>query len=119
MKKTLVFGASLKPNRYSNLVVAKLQDYGMDTMAFGPVSGDIHGIPVTTQTTHIHDIDTITLYMNPQRQKDYYTTIISLKPLRVIFNPGTENPEFYLLLKKDNIEVEEACTLTLLATGQF
>ena len=119
MKKTLVFGASLKTNRYSNLVVARLRDYGINTVAFGPVSGQIHGIPVTTHTTNIADIDTITLYMNPQRQKDYYSIIIDLKPQRVIFNPGTENPEFYQLLKKDNIEVEEACTLTLLATGQF
>ena len=65
------------------------------------------------------DVDTVTLYLNPKRQKGYYDYIISLKPSRVIFNPGTENPEFYLLLKKHNIAFEQACTLVLLSTNQY
>ncbi len=119
MKRTLVFGASLKPDRYSNLAVSRLKAYGIETLAFGLVAGEIDGIPVVDQTHHLTNIDTITLYMNPHRQKDYYQTIIDLEPNRVIFNPGTENPEFYLLLKRAMIEFEVACTLTLLAIGQY
>ncbi len=119
MKKTLVFGASLKAHRASNMAVNNLINHGEDTVAFGPKPGEIAGIPVLTEIEGVGEIDTITLYMNPLRQREYYNTIIGLNPRRVIFNPGTENPEFYNLLVKDRITFEEACTLTLLATGQY
>ena len=119
MKKTLVFGASLKTERHSNLVVARLRASGIETVAFGPVAGEIYGVPIMTNPDQFDKIDTISLYMNPKRQMEFYDTIINLKPSRVIFNPGTENPEFYRLLANDRIAVEEACTLTLLATGQY
>jgi hypothetical protein len=67
----------------------------------------------------MRDIHTLTLYIGPQRQGPYYDTILGLSPKRVIFNPGTENPELYDLLKKEGIEVEVACTLVLLGTGQY
>ena len=119
MKRTLVFGASLKPHRHSNLVVSRLQEHGVETIAFGPVPGEIDGVKVYTATDDLPQIDTISLYMNPLRQREFYQSIIDLSPKRVIFNPGTENPEFYNLLVKDKIAFEEACTLTLLATGQY
>ncbi len=119
MKKTLVFGASLKAHRPSNIAVSNLTSHGEDTVAFGPRSGEIGDIPVITELDGIGEVDTVSLYMNPVRQREYYTAILNLKPRRVIFNPGTENPEFYNLLVKDKIEFEEACTLTLLATGQY
>jgi len=119
MKKTLVFGASLKPNRYSNLAIHRLVDYGVETLAFGLGEGEVSGVKLSNSLGKISDIHTITLYINPKRQEEYYETIISLAPKRVIFNPGTENPKFYNLLEKNGIEVDVACTLVLLSMGQY
>jgi len=119
MKSTLVFGASLKPHRYSNLVVHKLVENDIVTQAFGRESGKISGIQVKTNLADFQNIHTITLYMGVHRQPEYYGEILKLAPKRVIFNPGTENPEFYKLLKDNGIEVEVACTLVLLSTGQY
>lgn len=119
MKKTLVFGASLKPNRYSNLAVKRLRDNGITTEAFGLKPGEISDIEVRTNLDQFQDIHTITLYLNPKRQEQYYTAIIDLNPKRVIFNPGTENPKFYKHLKENGIAVEVSCTLVLLSTGQY
>jgi predicted CoA-binding protein len=119
MKNTLVFGASLKPNRYSNIVIHRLVDKGIPTQAFGLRNGTVSGVEIKTSLDSFRDIHTLTLYLNPSRQVDYYDDIIMLKPVRVLFNPGTENPEFYKLLNKNGIAVEVACTLVLLGTGQF
>ncbi|NNJ88873.1 MAG: CoA-binding protein [Eudoraea sp.] len=119
MKKTLVFGASTKPSRYSYIAIKRLVDGAQETLAFGVKEGSVAGVKIMTTCNSFKDIDTITLYIGPARQKEYYDTIIGLSPRRVIFNPGTENPEFYDLLKKEGIEVEVACTLVLLATGQY
>ncbi|MGB2758784.1 CoA-binding protein [Maribacter stanieri] len=119
MKKTLVFGASLKPNRYSNIAIHRLVDSGVETLAFGLKEGTVSGVNITNRLSEISDIHTITLYINPKRQEEYYNSIISLSPKRVIFNPGTENPNFYKLLKNNGIEVEVACTLVLLSTRQY
>ncbi len=119
MSKTLVFGASLKPHRYSSLAIQRLRNNNIETLAFGPRTGEVGGVEVSTNLDDFREIDTITLYLNPRRQKEYYQDILKLKPRRVIFNPGTENPEFYELLKENNIEVEVACTLVLLGTGQY
>jgi len=119
MKKTLVFGASLKPNRYSNLAIHRLVDSGVETLAFGLREGKVSGVNISNKLDKINDIHTITLYINPKRQEEYYNKIVSLAPKRVIFNPGTENPELYNILKNNNIEVEVACTLVLLSTGQY
>ncbi|MBQ0787044.1 MAG: CoA-binding protein [Oceanihabitans sp.] len=118
-KKTLVFGASLKANRYSNMALRKLVNYKQETVAFGMKAGEEAGVVIDTVLKEYEGLDTVTLYLNPTRQKAYYDYIISLKPNRVIFNPGTENPEFYGLLKENNIAFEEACTLVLLSTNQY
>ena len=118
-KKTLVLGASLNPSRYSNLAINRLVSYDQPTVAIGLKKGEIAGVPISTEKENFEDIDTVTLYLNKQRQKEYYEYIVSLKPKRVIFNPGTENPEFYAVLRKNNIEVEVACTLVLLGTNQY
>ncbi|MEZ4811712.1 MAG: CoA-binding protein [Allomuricauda sp.] len=119
MAKTLVFGASLKPYRYSNLAIHRLVDNNFETVAFGPLEGKVSGVDVVDSLDGFEDIDTVTLYLNPKRQKEYYQKILDLKPRRVIFNPGTENPEFYQILKDAGVAVEEACTLVLLTTGQY
>jgi predicted CoA-binding protein len=118
-KKTLVFGASLKPIRYSNMALRKLVNYNHETVAFGMKAGEESGVVIDTVLKQYEGLDTVTLYVNPTRQKAYYDYIISLKPNRVIFNPGTENPEFYAVLKENNIAFEEACTLVLLSTNQY
>ncbi len=118
-KKTLVLGASLKPNRYSNLAILRLTENNIPTVAFGLRSGSVASIPIDTQLRPYPDIHTVTLYLNPNRQKEYYNYILSLQPQRVLFNPGTENPELMELLDEQGISYELACTLTLLATGQY
>ncbi|TWO34426.1 CoA-binding protein [Seonamhaeicola sediminis] len=118
-KKTLVLGASLKANRYSNYAIQRLVANNIDTVAFGLKSGTISGVKVDTELLDYDDIDTVTLYLNPNRQRQYYDYIVSLKPKRVIFNPGTENPELFKILEKNNIYFEEACTLVLLSTNQY
>ncbi|MGC1513951.1 MAG: CoA-binding protein [Maribacter sp.] len=119
MKKTLVFGASLKPSRYSFMAVQRLVASGIETVAFGLRAGEVGGVQIKTSLKHIGEIHTITLYLNPKRQEEYYQAILALAPDRVIFNPGTENPELYDLLKNNGIEVEVACTLVLLGTNQY
>ncbi len=118
-KKTLVLGASLKTNRYSNFVINKLVDHNYEVEAIGLKRGVVAGIAIQTELEKFDNIDTITLYLNPQRQKEYYNYIIGLNPKRVIFNPGTENLEFYEVLKVAKIKVEVACTLVLLSTNQY
>ena len=117
--KTLVFGASLKPNRYSNYAIQRLVDNDHDVVAFGLKGGQVEGVSIDTSLKAYEDIDTVTLYLNAKRQVAYYDYIIGLKPRRVIFNPGTENPEFFKLLKENNIDFEVACTLVLLSTNQY
>ena len=118
-KKTLVLGASLKPNRYSNMAIRKLVNYNYETVAFGLNEGEEAGIFIDTQLKEYQDIHTVTLYLNPKHQKEYYEYVVSLKPKRVIFNPGTENPEFYKILNENDIDYEIACTLVLLSTNQY
>lgn len=118
-KKTLVLGASLKPNRYSNYAIQRLVANNVETVAFGLREGEVSGIDIDVELVDYEDIHTVTLYLNAKRQKEYYDYIISLNPKRVIFNPGTENPEFYSILKENNIAFEAACTLVLLSTNQY
>lgn len=118
-KKTLVLGASPNPSRYSYLAVNKLSRYHHEVVAIGKRKGKAGEIEIDTEQKAIEGLDTITLYLNPQNQKQYYDYIISLKPKRIIFNPGTENPELYKLAGQNNIQVLEACTLVMLSTGQY
>lgn len=117
--KTLVFGASINPQRYSYLAINRLVNKGIETVAFGLRKGEVAGVIIDTELKKYADIDTVTLYMNASRQVEFYDYIVQLKPRRVIFNPGTENPEFFKILKQNNIEVEVACTLVLLSTNQY
>lgn len=119
MKKTLVMGASLNPARISHKAVLRLQGQGIETLAFGLKEGMIGGTAIQKELHPHKNVDTVTLYLGPANQKEYYNYIISLKPRRVIFNPGTENPEFYKMLHSEGISFEVACTLVLLSTGQY
>ncbi len=118
-KKTLVLGASLNPARYSNLAINRLVKHGQPTVAIGLRKGKVNGVEIQTEKLPFEDIDTVTLYMNARRQEEYYDYIISLNPDRVIFNPGTENPELYDLLRQNGIDFENSCTLVMLSSNQY
>ena len=118
-KKTLVIGASTKPDRYSFKAINMLVEKGHSVLAIGQNTGEVAGIKIYTKSIPLSQINTVSLYLNPARQRDYYNYIVEAKPKRVIFNPGTENPEFYQLLQLNNIKVEVACTLVLLTTNQY
>lgn len=118
-KKTLVLGATTKPERYAFKAINMLIQKQHTVLAIGQNSGEVAGVKIHTKAIPVTNIDTVTLYLNPVRQRDYYNYIVEAKPKRVIFNPGTENPELYQLLELNNIKVEVACTLVLLATNQY
>lgn len=118
-KKTLVLGASVKPEKYAFKAITMLVEKGHSVIAIGPNKGEVAGINIRTKNIPLANINTVTLYINAERQREYYNYIIDTKPKRVIFNPGTENPEFYQLLELNKIKVEIACTLVLLATNQY
>lgn len=118
-KKTLVLGASENPTRYSNMAINRLRSHGHEVVALGKKAGKIADVTVSTEKNEQKDIDTVTLYLNPVHQRQYYDYILSLHPKRVIFNPGAENDELYDLVKANGIQPVEACTLVLLSTGQF
>ena len=119
MKKTVVLGATENPSRYSYLAVEKLIRYGHPVIAIGKQAGKVGNTDIITEHPDEKEVDTVTLYINPQLQKQYYDYIISLHPKRLIFNPGTENDELYDLAKANGIVPIEACTLVLLGTGQY
>jgi uncharacterized protein len=116
---TLVLGASENPERYSNIAIKRLSAAGHRILALGNKAGNAHGIAIQTGTPAVDDIDTVTLYLNPERQEAYYNYILSLKPRRIIFNPGTENEELEAKAAAQGIHTLEACTLVLLSTGQY
>jgi len=119
VKKTLVLGASLKTDRYSNFAIHSLTDKKYETVGVGLKEGVIEGVTIFKGKPKLDNIHTITLYLNPKRQEEYYDYIVSLHPKRVIFNPGTKNKELQLLLENNNIDYEDSCTLVLLSTGQY
>lgn len=118
-KKTLVLGASENPGRYSYLAINSLVRRGHPVVAVGQKKGMVAGVDITDAPEAFDDVDTITLYLNPRNQEQYYDYILGLNPERVIFNPGTENPELMRMLRERAIQPEVACTLVMLSTGQY
>lgn len=118
-KLTLVLGASENPARYSNLAIKKLNTHHQPVVAIGKRKGKVGSILIETEKKPWKDIDTITLYLNPFHQKEYYDYIISLYPKRIIFNPGAENDELEELANSNGIKTMQACTLVMLNTGQY
>lgn len=118
-KKTLVLGASSNPSRYSFLAINKLRNEGHDVVAIGKRTGTVKDIEVINQQVQVENLDTVTLYLNANNQKPYYDYILAQKPKRIIFNPGAENDELEKLARKNNIDIQHACTLVLLSTRQY
>ena len=121
MKKTVIIGATENRSRYAYLAAEMLHEYKIDFVPVGVRAGEVLGQPILDlkKMHSISEVDTVTLYINPTNQQSWYDYILSLKPKRVIFNPGTENPEFESKLKENKIEALEACTLVLLRSNQF
>lgn len=118
-KTTLVLGASDNPSRYSHMAVQRLRAHGHPVKAVGRKHSIVMDVPIETENIPFKGIDTVTLYLNPQHQQQYYDYILSLQPKRIIFNPGAENPELEQLATEKGIETLEACTLVMLSTGQY
>ncbi|MCR6719132.1 MAG: CoA-binding protein [Chitinophagaceae bacterium] len=118
-KATLVIGASANPSRYSYLAIERLLAKGHPVVAIGLKAVKVHGILIETEKVPFEGIDTVTMYLGAERQREYYDYILSLHPRRVIFNPGAENSELSDLLDKNGISWMEACTLVMLSTQQY
>ena len=119
MKKTVVIGGNSNPQRYSYLATVKLKNYGHHAIPVGLKEGEIDGIKILTGKPEIKDVDTVTMYVGAANQSVYYDYILGLNPKRIIFNPGTENPEFQKQAEANGIEVVEACTLVMLSVGNY
>jgi predicted CoA-binding protein len=119
--KTIVLGATTNPARYAYVATQRLLDRNIEVIPVGIRKGAAAGIPIRNDLPIIEGVHTITLYLNAVIQKDYYDYILSLKPQRVIFNPGTENTELYGILKRElpETKIEVACTLVLLSIGNY
>lgn len=118
-KKTLVLGASDNPSRYSYLAIQKLRQYGHSVVAVGRKNTKVDDVTIVKEHKDIDHVDTITVYMNPAHQQEYYNYVLSLNPKRIIFNPGAENPELSRMAKEKGIESINACTLVMLSTNQY
>lgn len=119
MKRTVVLGATNNPARYAYLAVQKLRRYGHEVVPIGLKEGEIDGLKILKGHPEVNDVDTITLYVGPRNQIMLYNYIIDLKPKRVIFNPGTENPELEKMVEDKGIEAVHGCTLVMLSTGEY
>ena len=122
--KTLVVGVSLGARRYANLALHQLADAGHEVAGLGLRAGEESGAPVFAapidpDEPFYADIDTITLYVNPQRQESMIDDLLALKPRRIIFNPGTENPAFQQRAEELGVEAVVGCTLVMLSVGTF
>lgn len=119
MRKTVVIGASLKEDRYSNKCVRLLRKHNIETVAVGNKEGKIEDVNVTSGRPFESKVETVAIYLSPKNQEEYYDYIIGLKPERILFPPGTENTAFYRKANARGIETEEACPLVMLNTGVY
>ncbi len=119
MKKTVVLGATDNPSRFAYRAVHKLTQYGHEVVPVGIRKGQVAGLPIDTDRKEVADVDTVTLYVGPQNQPAWYDYILNLKPKRIIFNPGTENPVLERKAAEQNIETLHHCTLIMLSVGEY
>ena len=115
----LVLGAAENPDKFSCKAVKSLYRNGFEVVAVGFKPGFIKETEILTGMPEIEDIDTILLYIGKSKQNEFYDYVAGLNPRRVIFNPGTENPEFQDMLKEKGIEVVKDCALIMINTDSF
>ena len=116
---TLILGASLRPGRASMIAMKKMLGLGIPFLAIGRENIHSGDIRISNEMKHHEKIHTVTLYLRPENQLEYYDYIIQLKPKRLIFNPGAENPELERMARKHGIKAMRACTLVMLSTGSY
>lgn len=121
MKKTVIIGATPNPGRYAFLAAQMLKEYHHEIVPVSIKTGEVLGTEILDlrKKPPIDNVDTVTLYIGPQNQPEWYDYILSLKPKRIIFNPGTENPEFEKMAEAKKIETVEGCTLVMLRSYQY
>ncbi len=117
--KTVVLGASPNPERYSYRAVKMLRKYNHEVVAIGKKKGTIEDVPIINEAITLEGVHTVAMYLSPVNQKEYYNYILTLKPKRIIFNPGTENEELQKLAEENNIEVVEWCVLIMLSSNKY
>ena len=118
-KTTLVLGATDRPWSYAYQAIARLVHNGITVYGIGKKEVELFKIQIVTSKILFPDVHTVTMYLNAINQQEYYDYLLELRPKRVLFNPGSENPELENILKKNAIPYERACTLVLLGTGQY
>jgi predicted CoA-binding protein len=120
-QKTLIVGATTNPTRYAYTAASMFDERGLDFLPIGIKTGEVFGREILDLRAKpaLEGIHTITLYIGPENQSEWIDYLISLKPKRIIFNPGTENPIFSKKAREAGIQTLEACNLVLLSTNQF
>ena len=120
MSNVAVLGASKNPERIAYQAVARLLQKGHTVIPINPKGGEIFGVGVYQSLDAIESpVDTLTMYIAAEHQATEVDAIERLRPRRIIFNPGSENPAIYSRLERAGIAIQEACTLVLLSTNQF
>ncbi|WP_017732226.1 CoA-binding protein [Nafulsella turpanensis] len=120
-KKTVVIGASNNPSRYAYIAANMLTDYGHEIVPLGIKKGEVAGETIQDLRGHpkVEEVDTVTLYLGPQNQPEWYDYILGLNPKRIIFNPGTENTELDKKARSKGIETVYGCTLVMLRSNTY
>lgn len=120
-KKTVIIGATPNTSRYAYMAAERLTGAKEDFVPVGIKKGEVFGKEILPlrERPQINNVHTVTLYVGPRNQKEWYDYILSLKPKRIVFNPGTENEELEKLAKNQGIEVVEGCTLVMLGVGTY
>jgi predicted CoA-binding protein len=121
VKKTVIIGATTDRSRYAYLAASMLTNYKHKIVPIGIKKGEVFGEEILDirEKPKVSDVDTVTMYIGPQRQPEWYNFILGLNPKRIIFNPGTENETLESLAEERGIEVVEGCTLVMLRTNQY
>ncbi len=118
-KKTLILGASFNPERFSYQAAQMLSEQNIPAAGIGKREGELFGIPVKTTLDVYVDIHTVSVYLSPLNQQPYYDYVLNLKPIRIVFNPGTENQVFENMAREAGIEVLHHCTLVMLMNREY
>lgn len=121
MKKTVIIGATTDPSRYAYLAARMLTHYNNEIVPIGIKKGEVFGARILSifEKPQVADVHTITMYIGPQRQPEWYQYLLGLKPKRIIFNPGTENLTLEKMAEDRGIEVVQGCTLVMLRSNQY
>ena len=120
-KLTLIAGASADPSRYAYTAALFLNRQNLPFLPIGIKKGDVLGKEILPlrEKPNLDEIHTITMYMNAGHQKEWEDYFLSLKPKRIIFNPGAENPDFAERAKSQGVSCINGCTLVMINTGQY